>query len=229
MNNPPVTEPQNTPPADQAIARRAPAASPAVTAPGATSAAPARGAPARPPISSSNTAPVLVKLTPPFSVRMSQLLWILSFAIGAFTVVYYFIIRAEQLPLIADHVRGVAEGRSDETYDTVADIMFWVVFGLMIAVLLTQVTLLVSFSSRRPNTRWWQLATFGLQVILVLLSMEWVALGDRGNSLLILLAAQAGLVLLALLSSTLPKAIAWSARQYDVRHGPQGVMGGHDI
>jgi hypothetical protein len=173
---------------------------------------------------------VLVKVTPPFSIRMSQLFWILSFAIGGFTAIYFFIIRQEQLPLIADHVREVAEGRSDETYDAAADIVFWIVFGVMVGVLLIQITLLVSFMSRRPRVRWWQLATLGIQVILLLLSTEWVAIGERRDSLLFLLAAQAGLVLIALLCSTMPKAIAWSARQHDVRRGVhEGVIGGGDI
>jgi hypothetical protein len=190
----------------------------------------ARSAPARPPTESTNVAPVLVKLTPPFSVRMSQLFWILSFAVGAFTAVYFFIIRKEQLPLIADLVRGVAEGRSDETYDTAADILYWIVFGTIVAVLLVQITLLVSFMSRRPRIRWWQLATLGVQLVLLLLSTEWVALGDRRQSLLLLLGMQAGFVILALLSSILPKAIAWSARQHDVvRRGHTDVVGGGDL
>ena len=168
-------------------------------------------------------------MTPPFSVRMSQLFWILSFAVGGFTAIYFFIIRQEQLPLIAESVRGVVEGRSDETYDTAADIVFWIVFGTMVAILLIQITLLVSFMSRRPKIRWWQLATFGLQLVLLLLSMEWVALGERRESLLLLLAGQAGLVLLALLCSIMPKAMAWTARQHDVRRGHEGVIGGGDL
>ena len=189
----------------------------------------ARDAPARPPTGSPNAPPVLVKLTPPLSVRMSQLFWILSFAVGGFTAIYFFIIRQEQLPLIADLVRGVAEGRSDETYDTAADIVFWIVFGVMVGVLLVQITLLVSFMSRRPHMRWWQLATLGVQLVLLLLSTEWVALGERRDSLLFLLAAQAGLVLIALLFSTLPKAIRWSARQHDVRRGHEGAVGTGDL
>ena len=110
---------------------------------------------------------------------MSQLFWILSFAVGGFSVVYMFIIRAEAAAPHRRHVRGVAEGRSDETYDAAADIVFWIVFGIMVAVLLIQITLLVSFMGRRPHVRWWQLATLGVQVILLLLSMEWVAIGDR--------------------------------------------------
>jgi len=195
----------------------------------AGTAASAREAPARPPTGNPNAAPVLVKLPPPFSVRMSQLFWILSFAIGGFTAIYFFIIRQEQLPLISDLVRKVSEGRSDETYDTAADIVFWIVFGVMVGVLLIQITLLVSFMSRRPHVRWWQLATLALQVVLLLLSTEWVALGERRDSLLLLLAAQAGLVLIALLFSTFPKAINWSARQHDIRRGHDGVVGNGDL
>ncbi len=160
---------------------------------------------------------------------MAQLFWILSFAVGGFTAIFFFIIREEQLPLIAESVRGVVEGRSDETYDTAADIVFWIVFGTMVAILLIQITLLVSFMSRRPKIRWWQLATLGLQLVLLMLSMEWVALGERRESLLLLLAGQAGLVLLALLCSIMPKAIAWTARQHDVRRGHEVVSGGNDL
>ena len=144
-------------------------------------------------------------------------------------MVYLFVIRQEQLPLIADVARGVTEGRSDETYDSAADIVFWVIFGLVVAMLLVQITLLVSFMSRRPHVRWWQLATWGVQVIVLLLSMEWVAIGDRGEPLRLLFAAQAGLVLLALIASVFPKAIAWSARQHDVRRGHDGVIGNGDL
>lgn len=186
-----------------------------------TPGAPKREAPVRPPVRGANEAPVLVKVPPPFSVRLSQFFWIISFAVGAFTAVYFFIIRQELLPLIADVARGVTEGRDDETYTTAADIVFWVVFAIVVGVLLTQVTLMVSFMGRRPNVRWWQLATFVLLALLVPLSPEWVALGKRGEPLSFLIAAQAALVLLALLCSVMPKAIAWSARQHDIRRGPE--------
>lgn len=172
-----------------------------------------------------NEAPVLVKLTPPFSVRVSQLLWILSFAVGAFTIVYYFVIRTDLLPLIAKVAATVTEGRSEETYDVAADIIYWTVFAFMVTVLFTQITLLVSFMARRPQIRWWQLVTLAVQAILLLLSPEWVALGSQGAPLPTLLAAQGALVLLALLLSILPRAIRWSARQHDVRRGPQGPGG----
>lgn len=182
---------------------------------------PRREAPGRPPVRGMNAAPVLVKVPPPFSVRLSQFLWILSFAVGAFAVVYFFVVREDLLPLISDSAKEITEGRDDATYDSAADIIFWVVFGIMVAVLLIQVTLMVSFMNRRPHVRWWQLATLAVLVLLVLLSPEWVALGERGEPLPPLLAAQSALVLLALFSSVMPRAIGWSARRHDVRRGPE--------
>lgn len=185
-----------------------------------------RGAPERPSTSSSNGAPVLVKLTPPFEVRLSQFFWIVSFAAGAFAAVYLFVVRVELLPLIEEVVRAVTTGRSDETYQTAGDIVFWIIFGTLVGIVLTQITLLVSFSARRPQVRWWQLGTFALLLVLVGLSPEWVALGPRGEQFQTVITAQAALVLLALLCSVLPRAMAWSARRVDVRRDrPKGTAG----
>ena len=167
----------------------------------------------------------MAKVTPPISIRLSQLLWILSLAVGAFSVVYFFIIREEQLPLMADVVRGVTEGRSEESYATAADILFWSLFGAMVGILLIQITLLVSFMGRRPRVRWWQLGTLLVQVLVLLLSLELVASGSDGQFMRQLLTVQVVLVALALLVSTLPGAIAWSARGVDVRRGPVGAGG----
>lgn len=158
-------------------------------------------------------------------MRFSQLLWILSFIVGGFVVVYFFIIRKTELPLIADLVRGVVEGRSDEAYDTAADIIFWSVFGVMVALLLVQIVLLVSFMGRRPGVRWWQLATFIVQVVLMLLSLELISGGTDGDFLRQLIMVQLVLILLALLISTLPAALAWTARGVDIRRGPIGTSG----
>lgn len=185
-----------------------------------------REAPARPPLTSANAAPVVAKVSPPASVRFAQLLWILSFFVGGFVVVYFFIIREDQLPVIADIVRGTVESRSDEAYDTAADIIFWSVFAVMLALLLAQIVLLVSFMGRRPGIRWWQLSTFIAQTVLMLLSLELISGGTDGEFLRQLIFVQLVLVLLGLLISTLPGALAWTARGVDVRRGPIGGVSG---
>ncbi len=163
-----------------------------------------------------------MKATPPFEVRLSQFFWIISFAVGAFAVVFLFIIREELLPLIEEVARAVTDGRSDATYTSAADILFWIVFGTLVTVLLLQITLMVSFTSRRPNVRWWQFGTLALLALLVVLSPEWVALGTQGSQFQTMIAAEAALVVLALLCSILPRAMSWSARRVDVRRSAAG-------
>lgn len=186
-------------------------------------AAPPKAPPQRPTLKNPNAAPVLTKLTPPFSVRVAELFWILSFFIGGFAVVYSVIIRREQVPLIADAVRAVDPARNEQTYTTAADIIFWSVFAVMVSVLLVQITLLVSFMARRPQVRWWQLVTWVIQVVALALSLDLALTGQRAVPLRLILAAQCGLVLLALLASVLPKALAWSARKHDVIRHKQDV------
>lgn len=179
-------------------------------------------APPRPPLTSRNAPPVLVKQPPPFSVRLCQLLWVLSFAAGGIAVVYLFVIRQDQLPQIADAFRGVDASRAEETYTKAADIIYWSAFAAMVVVLVVQITLLVSFMNRREGVRWWQLATLIVQGLLFALALEFVANGDKGVLLRQVLIVQTGLVLLALLVSNFPGAIAWTARKHDVRRGIAG-------
>jgi hypothetical protein len=160
---------------------------------------------------------VLTKRPPPFSVRLSQFLWSLSLLTGGVAVVYLFVIREDQLPIIADVARAVQEGRSEETYTAAADIIFWIVFGTALALLLIQIVLLVSFTNRKPHVRWWQLATVVGQIVLFLLSAEIFTTGEHAPVLRQVLFAQWALALLALLFSTFHGALQWTARKYDVR------------
>jgi hypothetical protein len=160
---------------------------------------------------------VLTKRPPPFSVRLSQFLWVLSLLTGGVAVVYLFVIREDQLPIIADVARAVEEGRSEETYTAAADIIFWLVFGTALALLLVQIVLLVSFTNRKPHVRWWQLATVAGQILLFLLSAEIFTTGEHAPVLRQVLLAQWALALLALLFSTFHGALQWTARKYDVR------------
>lgn len=184
-----------------------------------------RAAPARPSLSNKAAAPVLVKLPAPASVRVSQLSWMLSLAVGAVGIVYLFIIRQQQLPDIVALIKGVDDTRADATYETAADILYWSVFGALVGIVLVQVALLVSFSNRRPKMRWWLLGTVLLLGAVFLVCRELVAVGDRGVPLVRVLLLQLGLAVLGLLVSTLPAALHWTARQHDVSHGVGGTSG----
>lgn len=173
-------------------------------------------APERPSLRDKPGAPVIVALPAPLVVRIAQTAWILSLLAGAFAVVYAFIIRVAQLPDIAEAIRGVDGSRAAETYDTAADILFWSVFGTVIALTLVQLTFIVSFSNRRPRMRWWLFGTLVVQCGVLLLTRELVAIGERGQPLVLGLVAQIGLGTIALLVSLLPPALRWTARRHDV-------------
>lgn len=169
---------------------------------------------------------MLIKATPPFTVRASEFFWILAFAMALFNIVYLFIIRKDLLPLISKAAEKIDKSRSTETYSTAADIVFWTVFGLLVAVLLLQITMLVSFMSRKPHVRWWQLVSLLLLLLATGISSSIIALGPQGKILEPLLLGQCALVLLALFFSILPPAMKWSARRHDIRRGPEQPAGG---
>src|SRR5262245_2195419 len=73
----------------------------------------AAAAPGRPSLTGKEAAPVLVKLPPPFFVRLSQIAWLLSLIAGGVGIVYLFIIRQAQLADIEDLVRTVDGSRAD--------------------------------------------------------------------------------------------------------------------
>lgn len=182
-------------------------------------------APERPSLADKDGAPVLVKLSPPFLVRLSQLLWISSLLLGAAAVVYMFVIRKAQLPDIAARIRLVDGSRADVTYTAAADIVFWAIFAPVVIAILLQIALQVSFASRRPNVRWWQFGSIMLQAGVLLLARQLVAFGDRGMPLERILLIQLGLAAAGLLVSVLPPALHWTARRYDVRRGPVAPAG----
>lgn len=216
-----------TPPARRNTAPGAPAAVPtAAGTPEAAAARDGRTPPARPSLARKEAAPVIVRVPAPVSVRLSQLFWVLSLLVGAVAVVYLFVIREPVLPEIAGLVEGVDASRAEETYTTAADIVYWTGFGTLVAVLLVELTALVSFSNRRRGARWWLLGALVVQAIAFLAVRELIALGDRAVPLERILLIQLGLAVFALLLSALPGALRWTARQHDVRRGESVGSGG---
>ena len=175
--------------------------------------------PGRPSLSGKAAAPVLVKLPPPFFVRLSQIAWVMSLLAGGVGIGYLFIIRRAQLPAVVELVKSVDGSRSEATYAAAADIVFWSVFTPLLVIALAQVALQVSFANRRPNVRWWQFASVLFLGGVFLLARELVAFGERGEPLERLLMVQLALAALGLLISLLPQALRWTARKHDIRRG----------
>ncbi len=185
--------------------------------------------PARPALHDKAAAPVMVKMPPPASVRLAQISWILSLVVGGIAIGYMFVIRQPILPDIEALIRDVDPERLDETVTAAADILFWSVFGALVAVMLVQITSLVSFGNRRPRARWWMLGILLFQGVAFLAARQLIAVGDRGIPLERLLLIQLGLSLLGLLFSLLPGALRWTARKHDIRRGDPDAVGSSEF
>jgi hypothetical protein len=182
----------------------------------AEKAAAAAAAPPRPSLHSITGAPVLVRRRPPVTVRISQAFWIFATLAGAAAATYLFIIRKTHVTDIAERAREVDGSRATETYDSVAEILSWTVFGCIVAVLLVQIVAQVSYANRRPYIRWWMLGALLVLCVACPFARELVAFGDRGRPLALMMLAQAALLLLGLLFSVFPPALRWSAERHDV-------------
>jgi len=199
--------------------------------PDSSPAAPEHGrtAPERPPLVKASSAPVVDNRPPPILARLSQIAWVGSIGFTGFMIVYMFIIRETQLPLLAALIRGIDDSRADETYDTATDIIFWTLFGTLVVLVVVQIIMLMSMMNRRPGARWWQTSSLALQTVAVGAVAEFLGEGERGQLL-----GQAGPVALGLgvaglLISLLPPVLRWSAARIDVRRGPLGPSRGSDF
>lgn len=188
-----------------------------------------RSQPTRPSLTTTNHPPVVARVPPPVPVRLSELFWILSLAVGAVGIVYAFIIRTDQLVHIADRVRAVDATRADETVAATADIIYWSVFGALVTVVLLQILFAVSFANRRPRARWWLLATLLLQGIVLVVTREFTGADSSAEPLRLVLLIQLGFAVLGLLWSLLPVALRWTARGVDVRRGPENFGASGDL
>jgi hypothetical protein len=182
--------------------------------------------PPRPPLAGKPAAPVIVKRPPPFSVGVTMVCWVSSLLAGAGAVIYLMVIRTTQLPEITAIIQGVDADRAADTYEVAADIVFWSMFGVLVAALLLQIAFVVAFANRRPNMRWWMFGSLILVALVLLLGRELVTVGERGRPVEVLLLAEVGLLALGLLMSVLPGALRWSARRHDIRRGADAGVGG---
>lgn len=189
----------------------------------------AREQPQRPSLATSNLPPVVDHVPPPLSVRASELFWVLALAVGAVAIVYLFIVRPEQVEVLTERVRAIAPDRPEGTLTTAADIVYWVLFGTLLAVVLLQLLFLVSFANRRPRARWWMFGSLLVLGLVLAFGVEFTQVASPLASLPLILLVQAGLGILALLMSVLPAAIRWTARGVDVRRGPTSTDAGGEF
>lgn len=187
-----------------------------------------RAQPERPSLTTPNSAPVVANVPPPLSSRLAEALWLFGLAAGAVAAGYFFITRSDELVHIRKRVEIVDPERAAETIDSTADIVFWSLFGTLVALVLIQIWAAVAFANRRAGARAWLCGTLAAFAGLCVVALEFTRPGEAGMPLRMFALAYAGLLTLALLVSLLPASRAWTRRRFDVRHGPAS-SGGADL
>ena len=187
-----------------------------------------RARPERPSLETSNHAPVVARVPPPLATRLAEALWISGLAAGALTAAYFFITRDDELSHIRDRVLAVDPDRATETLESTADIIFWSLFGVVLALVLIQLWAAVAFANRRPRARAWLGGTLVALGVVCVIGLEFLRRDDAALPLRVLVLAYVGLLTLALLVSLVPSSRRWTRRRVDVRRGP-ATTGGADL
>ena len=165
--------------------------------------------PPRPPISDASPAPIKAPTPPPASITASRSLWLVSFVLGFLAIGVAFLARTAQVDELQDLIRDLMPDESDATLERAAQLVFWSCIGALVLVMVVEALLLRLVMNRRRGVRWaLVLFLFGHAAVAVAAD-AFLALGDTGVYLRLLLAAQLLLAALAAIVGLFPGAGRW--------------------
>ena len=165
--------------------------------------------PARPPMSVETRPPVLRKIPVPRLVRLARSLWISSFVLGGASVFIAFLSRDTLIAELTDELGRLAPGYDEDEVAALVDAVYWssiAGLGLVIAV---EAVLLGVLLNRRGGARWAQLPVLVLHAGMVLVASAFLAIGDWGALVGLLLLAGLALAFAGWVLCLLPQANRW--------------------
>jgi hypothetical protein len=161
-------------------------------------------------------------MTPSGPVKVARFLWLTSFVIGLAVIAFAFLSRIDHVERLSDVIADVDPGRAEATLDTVATIVFWSSLGAVALILVIEALLLHAVVRRHRWAQWAQLVVLLIHACVVLFAGTFIALGDQGMLIAVLLIAQLLLGGIALVVSVLPGSGAWF-RANNEPHGSSSV------
>lgn len=151
--------------------------------------------PARPPVADDTRPPVLRKIPVPRLVGLARTLWILSFVAGGAAVFIAFVSRDTLVAELTETIGRLAPGYSETEVASLVDVVYWASVAGLGLVITIEAILLGFVLNRRGGARWLQLPVLVLHTGVVLVASAFIAIGDWGTLVELLLVA--GLVLAA--------------------------------
>ena len=145
--------------------------------------------PARPPMSDDSKPPVLRKIPVPRVVRIARTFWILSFVLGGAAVLITFLSHGSITAELTTTLVRLTPGYSEDEVATFVDVVYWSSIAGLGLVIMSEAILLAFILNRRGGARWWQLLVLVLHVVVVVVALAFIAIGDWGTLVALLLLA----------------------------------------
>jgi hypothetical protein len=143
--------------------------------------------PARPPMSDDSKPPVLRKIPVPRVVRIARILWIFSFVLAGAAVLIAFLSHQTLTAELTTTLGRLTPGYSEDEVATFVDVAYWSCIAGLGVVITSEAILLGFVLNRRGGARWLQLLALALHVVVVVIALAFLAIGDWGAIVALLL------------------------------------------
>jgi hypothetical protein len=165
--------------------------------------------PPRPPIAYASPAPIKAPTPPPGSITASRSLWVTSFVVGFLAIGLAFLARTAQLDELQELISDLMPGETESTLERAAQIAYWACVGGLVVVIVAEALLLRLVMNRRRVIRWVMLLFLFVHAGVAVAADAFLALGDAGLFVRLLLATQLLLAGIAAVVALLPGAGRW--------------------
>ncbi len=169
--------------------------------------------PPRPPISNASPAPIKPPTPAPGAITASRSLWVASFVLGFLAIGVAFLARSAQVDELREVIRDLMPDESDSTLERAALIAYWTCIGLLVIVIVVESLLLRLVMNRRRGVRWAMVLFLFAHAAVAVAVDAFLALGDTGLYVRLLLAAQLLLAGIAAIVALLPGVGRWLHRE----------------
>ena len=137
--------------------------------------------------------PVLRKIPVPRIVKLARTSWLLDFVFTGAAVLIAFLSRDTLIAELTETLGRLAPGYDESEVASLVDVVYWSSIAGLVLVVAIEAVLLGFVMNRRSGARWLQVPVLALHTGVVLVASAFIAIGDWGAVVELLLLA--GLVL----------------------------------
>jgi len=165
--------------------------------------------PARPTMSDQRKPPVLREFPPPRSVKAGRVLWLVSFVLGGAAVFISFLSGETLIAELTEVLSRLAPRYDAGEVTALVDVIYWSCLGGLGLIIAIEAIILAMLLNRRGGTRWVQLPVLVIHAGAVLVGSAFLAIGDWGDLIALLLVAGLLLAFAGWVSTLFPGAHRW--------------------